>query len=173
MKKMRLVNLFMPSTSSVPQTCNDLDVVRMTVKGTPAYLLAGPSLAGLGSIALSNHIEDAELFGVVGQPFLQVFLRNLIDVGPPGFPDSRAKYAIGFLAFLPIQNTGLGRPRDPSAESRLDINVLNAVSGSIMLDGEGSIGSFDGLAGDPTDTLKGEDFINVVTQGLVLPRRVL
>lgn len=68
---------------------------------------------------------------------------------------------------MPIQDAGLsvvGEARD----GRLDVNMLNAVAISVMLDTEDWICGLEGLASEPTDALEGEDRVRVIAERLVL-----
>lgn len=78
-----------------------------------------------------------------------------------------AEDMVGVLSLGPVQLAFLRRALDPARGNLLDINAGHAVL-LIFLDVQSDAGVCNGCAGQPAQSLKDEDWVDVIGAGLVL-----
>lgn len=132
------------------------------------HLVALPILATFGSVTLGVNVDNSSFVGTSGPPILEVVVRDLGEANLPRLAEDGSKEAMIFLAFLPIQDTGLGGVGE-TRDGRFDINVLSTVVIGVVLDAESGSGSIESLTSHPIKTLKNQDLVDIVAERLVLP----
>lgn len=72
----------------------------------------------------------------------------------------------------PVQGPILSSPLNPSSSSLLNIDVLDAIVITVLLNSESDGGHTDSLTGEPTDALQHEHLVGVIGECFVLATSV-
>ena len=107
-------------------------------------------------------------FGIFGPALLKPVVLNIVYFNPTRLPNDRAKDVVLMAAFLPVENAGFFSTTNTSGKDLVNIDMFHPIVILVVVDRKIDGRYLDSLSSEPAYSLKAQNLICIVAEGLVL-----